>query len=85
MCPGGLSRNGGRVFLNLLNKAFYAVHQRRLSQNGAYTPTVTVSTHRAEDTVEIRIEDNGTGIADGLKEKIFEPFFTMTLLFLVHP
>ena len=66
----------GRVLINLLNNAFYAVHQHSLSHDGPYTPTVSVSTRRVEGWVEICVEDNGPGIAEGLKEKIFEPFFT---------
>ena len=75
----------GRVFLNLINNAFYAVYQRKLNvgevQNltdvGGYEPTVTVSTRLTPSgTVEIRIRDNGTGIPDSVKAKIFQPFFT---------
>jgi signal transduction histidine kinase len=71
----------GRVLLNLINNAFYAVHQRgQLSENlklsESYAPTVSVSTKQLENTVEIRIKDNGTGIPDSVKAKIFQPFFT---------
>ncbi|GAB4497862.1 MAG: hypothetical protein OHK0019_32240 [Saprospiraceae bacterium] len=72
----------GRVLLNLINNAFYAVHQksRQLSESSqlpeSYSPTVTVSTKQLKNAVEIRIRDNGTGIPDSLKAKIFQPFFT---------
>ena len=74
----------GRVLLNLINNAFYAVNQRKLNvgevQNLSgvkYEPTVTVSTRLTpKGTVEIRIRDNGTGIPDAVKAKIFQPFFT---------
>ncbi len=66
----------GRVLLNLLGNAFDAVHAHVLSVNGQYEPTVTVSTQRVGDAVEIRVADNGPGIPAEMREKIFEPFFT---------
>ena len=66
----------GRVFINLLNNAFYAVRERSRSSDGSYAPTVEVRTRRDGDSVEIRVRDNGPGIATDFQEKIFEPFFT---------
>ena len=70
----------GRVLINLLSNAFYAVGQRRKVEDGEYTPTVTISTNRTregdEDWIEVRVEDNGTGIPEELSQKVFEPFFT---------
>ena len=67
----------GRVLLNLINNAFYAVTQRKNQSPEGYEPTVTVSTRLLKsDLVEIRIQDNGTGIPKSLKAKIFQPFFT---------
>ena len=74
----------GRVFLNLLNNAFYATQQRKkdltnfenLSNLDTYVPTVSVSSKRTAEGVEIRIRDNGTGMTDAVKAKIFQPFFT---------
>jgi two-component system NtrC family sensor kinase len=66
----------GRVLLNIFNNAFYAVIQRKKEEGEAYSPTVRLSTRLDKGTVEIRIRDNGTGIADSIKEKIFEPFFS---------
>ncbi|MFT5144066.1 MAG: two-component system NtrC family sensor kinase [Rhodothermales bacterium] len=59
----------GRVILNLLNNAFDALRD-------AEDPTVSVSTARSQESVQIRISDNGPGIPTDIREKIFEPFFT---------
>ena len=66
----------GRVLLNLLNNAFYAVREQAQAVNGAYTPTVSVCTRQVGQKVEIRVQDNGPGIPAEVKDKIFEPFFT---------
>ena len=70
--PGDL----GRVLLNLLTNAFYAVQKRQQCGVAGYVPTVGVATRRDGDEVEIRIRDNGTGIPEAVRAKIFQPFFT---------
>lgn len=79
-----VSQDFGRVLLNLVTNAFYAVNKKfssmEASERSKYSPTVTIETQRAdvdgEDTIRIRIADNGTGIPQSVKEKIFQPFFT---------
>jgi len=71
----------GRVVLNLINNAFYAVSEKASNQqlttnNHPYNPTVTVSTKKLSDQIEISVRDNGNGIPDNIKDKIFQPFFT---------
>ncbi len=77
----------GRVVLNLINNAFYAVNERlcqaqpdkadvTLSLSRGYKPVVSVSTKKVGDKVEIRVTDNGSGIPLKVLEKIFQPFFT---------
>ena len=66
----------GRVILNLINNSFYAVIEKYNTSITGYMPTVKISTKQLTGNVEIHVEDNGTGIRDSIKEKIFQPFFT---------
>jgi two-component system, NtrC family, sensor kinase len=66
----------GRVILNLINNAFYAVSEKAKQKIEGYKATVSVTTKRLENAIEISIQDNGNGIPDAIKDKIFQPFFT---------
>jgi len=71
----------GRVILNLINNALFAVgekskHASAGSASTPYEPTVTVSTKKLGEKVEINVRDNGNGIPEKIKDKIFQPFFT---------
>ena len=66
----------GRVLLNLYSNAFYAVSEKKKQQPDGYEPTVSISTIKVGDKVEIKVKDNGNGIPDKIKGKIFQPFFT---------
>jgi signal transduction histidine kinase len=66
----------GRVLLNLINNAFYAVNEKAKMGIEGYQPVVTVSTAKVSDHIEIKVADNGNGIPEQVKEKIFQPFFT---------
>lgn len=66
----------GRVLLNLFNNAFYAVAQKPKQAFNGYQPTVSLRTQRTKDRVEIRVTDNGMGIPEGVRAKVFQPFFT---------
>jgi signal transduction histidine kinase len=80
----------GRVLLNLINNAFQAVGERVKGEtadvkNGTgtispftfhFSPLVTVTTKKSDDSIEICVKDNGPGIPDAIKDKIFQPFFT---------
>ena len=65
-----------RVLLNLYNNAFYAVAEKKKQQPVVYEPTVSISTKRIGDKVEIKVSDNGNGIPQKIVDKIFQPFFT---------
>lgn len=67
----------GRVILNLITNAFYAVAEKAASiNNKSFHPTVTISTRKNENYIEISVKDNGNGISQKIREKIFQPFFT---------
>jgi signal transduction histidine kinase len=66
----------GKVVLNLVNNAFYAVNDKVKRGIPGYEPAVTVTTKNVGDKIEISVTDNGQGIPDSIREKIFQPFFT---------
>jgi two-component system NtrC family sensor kinase len=66
----------GRVILNLINNAFYAVDEKKKQNGKEYEPLVTVSTKRNNSKLEIKVTDNGNGISQKIIDKIFQPFFT---------
>jgi two-component system NtrC family sensor kinase len=69
----------GRVLLNLISNAFYAVGKKE-SENkevgNSYKPIVIISTKWMDNQVMISIKDNGTGMSEAIKAKIFQPFFS---------
>ncbi|MBP6568095.1 MAG: hypothetical protein KA270_13070, partial [Saprospiraceae bacterium] len=72
-----VSQDIGRVLLNLITNAFYAVNERSKKGEEGYQPTVSISTQlAAHGQLHIVVNDNGGGIPDHIKEKIFQPFFT---------
>jgi two-component system NtrC family sensor kinase len=66
----------GRVILNLITNAFYAVAEKKKQLNSEFEPTVSVSTKKINDKIEISVADNGNGIPQKVLDKIFQPFFT---------
>ncbi|MFN8355030.1 MAG: ATP-binding protein [Spirosomataceae bacterium] len=71
----------GRVILNLVNNAFYAVSKRTNNVGEVLNlsdvkPIVKVSTKYIDNQIIIKIKDNGIGMSEEVKAKIFQPFFT---------
>ena len=66
----------GRVILNLITNAFYAVNEKKKTADENYKPLVSIETKKISNKIEIRVNDNGNGIPASIKEKIFQPFFT---------
>ncbi len=71
----------GRVIVNLINNAFYAVNERNNNSKNLLgfenlRGLVTITTQKTNNTIEIRVKDNGTGMTENVRAKIFQPFFT---------
>ena len=76
---GGVNVNAhfhGRVILNLITNAFYAVSEKMKTGIENYEPVVSVNTKKLDGIIEIGVEDNGDGIPPQAMDKIFQPFFT---------
>jgi signal transduction histidine kinase len=71
-----ISHDIGSVILNLINNAFYSVQQKKTKLTTDYQADVTIRTMKSEEQVRITVYDNGMGIPNHIKEKIFQPFFT---------
>jgi two-component system NtrC family sensor kinase len=66
-----------RVLLNLFSNGFYAARRRQSAEPApGFEPTLKVTTRELGDAVEIRVRDNGIGIPEEVKDKLFQPFFT---------
>lgn len=65
-----------RVFLNLATNAFHALSEKQQTAPPTYEPQLTVTSQQGEDCVEVWFRDNGPGIPETVREKIFEPFMT---------
>src|SRR4030095_5372429 len=66
----------GRVLVNLINNAFFAVNEKKKQNIAGYEPTVKVSTKKLANSVLLTVSDNGIGIPQKVQDKIFQPFFT---------
>ncbi|MHA7130661.1 two-component regulator propeller domain-containing protein [Algoriphagus namhaensis] len=67
----------GKVFLNITNNAFYATNEwDKQRKDLEYLPVVQIKTKRMGNKIEIQVRDNGPGVPEEVREKIFQPFFT---------
>jgi len=72
----------GRVFLNMVGNACDATDEKRRAAQEAgdgaepYVPTLWLITRRGQDSIEVRIKDNGNGIPPDIIDSVFNPFFT---------
>jgi two-component system, NtrC family, sensor kinase len=71
-----VSQDIGRVLLNLFNNAFHSVAKKKNESEERFEPVVSVRTSKEDEKICITIRDNGIGIPEDIKNKIFQPFFT---------
>ncbi|HEV8505610.1 MAG TPA: ATP-binding protein [Chitinophagaceae bacterium] len=71
-----VSQDIGRVLLNLINNAFYAVYEKRKGNDAGFEPLVKLATRQSDNQLFITLSDNGNGIPKNIVDKIFQPFFT---------
>ncbi|MEZ0485938.1 sensor histidine kinase [Fibrella aquatica] len=71
-----MAQDISRVLLNIFTNAFYAVQARSKQEPADYVPRVTVQLSRKVKQVVVTIQDNGSGMPEEIKAKIFQPFFT---------
>ena len=66
-----------RIILNIVTNACDVIQEKIQKSNvESYEPCIVLKTKKIADQVQICIRDNGLGIPDSVKEKIFNPFFT---------
>lgn len=67
----------GQVTLNMLNNAFYAVCEKKKISGDDYMPVVAITTRKeGQDKVAISFYDNGIGIPQEVRERMYDSFFT---------
>jgi signal transduction histidine kinase len=66
----------GRVLLNLLTNAFYSVNEKKKTVPEEYNPTVTISTNKLFNKIQVTVKDNGMGIPQKVLDKVYQPFFS---------
>ena len=69
-------QNLGRALLNIIDNAFYAVHNKAKTAGPDYQPELSITTLASGPFVELHLRDNGPGIPADLHEEVFSPFFT---------
>ena len=70
-----VERDFDEAILNLVSNSYFAMHEKSGASEG-FEPSLSISTRRIDDTVEIRVRDNGPGIPDDIVGRIFNPFFS---------
>ena len=65
-----------RVLINLINNAYYSINEKMKNADASFSPSLVLDVSFKEGSVWIKIRDNGTGIPETNKKRIFQPFFT---------
>ena len=65
-----------RAVLNVMNNACYAVWEKAQRSAVDFKPIVEIHVYRQGKELYIAIKDNGIGMTDEVKQRLFETFFT---------
>ena len=65
-----------RAFLNIISNGCYEAHRKKLEAGPGFSPVISVTTQKTWNQVKITIRDNGNGIPEAIRDKLFTPFFT---------
>lgn len=65
-----------RAVLNVMNNACYTLWRKQQGASADYKPEITVSVEFADQQFVIKIADNGEGMTDEVKQKLYDNFFT---------
>jgi histidine kinase len=65
-----------RVFINIISNSLFFLSRKHAQSGPAYNPTLSIWTEKKDHVAEIRIRDNGPGIARDALPKVFQPFYT---------
>ena len=65
-----------RAVLNVMNNACYSVWKRSQTADAGYHPEVSITVKQTDGNIVISIADNGEGMTDEVKQKLFDNFFT---------
>ena len=65
-----------RAILNIMNNAFYSLWKKSQSAPSDYNPEATISVSKQDNNCIITMTDNGIGMNEEVKQKLFENFFT---------
>ena len=71
-----VTQDVSRVFLNIIANSFHEVRKKRTQAANDFSPMLSVRTKNLGARVEVRIRDNGNGIPEEIRDKVFNPFFT---------
>ena len=71
-----VERDFDEAVLNLVSNAYFAMRLKREELGEGYEPVLTVTSRLVDGMAEVKVRDNGPGIADDVVGHIFNPFFS---------
>ena len=71
-----VERDFNEAVLNMVSNAYFAMRLKQEELGDAYEPVLAVSSCLVDGAAEVKVRDNGPGIADDVVGRIFNPFFS---------